>query len=459
MVCKYCNAEIEDTLTVCPVCGKNLQDDAVEETADEVIVEMAEACDEELVEETAQKKEVNWKLITKISAAVLSIATLAVLLLLAMGVELLPRPNTIGKKDNYTVSDKKAEKKADVVVATMGGKELTNAELMLRYRTYAMYYVQQNSSNLSSMGLDYKKDLSEQMCTLEGNEEITWQQYLLQETLKSWEEETVSLLKAEQEGYVLSEESEAGLAKFPATLEEQAIAEGYASVDAMLQELFGVGCTQDLYMQYVRASVYAEEYYYHCVKQLTPSDADAEVYFDANAAEFEESGITKDAGLYSSVRHILIIPEGGVQNESTGLMDYTDDEWEACLVEAEGVLNTWKAGEATEKSFAALVPDYSEDTGSLETGGLYEGIYFAASYVEEFRDWAIDPNRKPGDTDIVKTYYGYHIMYFVSGEPAWLLAARNELHTNRVAEISQNTNSEWVMEVNYGKIVLSELKL
>ena len=33
--------------------------------------------------------------------------------------------------------------------------------------------------------------------------------------------------------------------------------------------------------------------------------------------------------------------------------------------------------------------------------------------VEAFQDWSLDESRKTGDTGIVETDYGYHIMYFV----------------------------------------------
>ena len=36
--------------------------------------------------------------------------------------------------------------------------------------------------------------------------------------------------------------------------------------------------------------------------------------------------------------------------------------------------------------------------------------------VEEFEDWCFDEARQPGDHGIVKTSYGYHIMYFVENE-------------------------------------------
>ena len=40
--------------------------------------------------------------------------------------------------------------------------------------------------------------------------------------------------------------------------------------------------------------------------------------------------------------------------------------------------------------------------------------------VTEFNDWVFDTERKEGDTGIVKTTYGYHIMYYVGDSlPAW----------------------------------------
>ena len=36
--------------------------------------------------------------------------------------------------------------------------------------------------------------------------------------------------------------------------------------------------------------------------------------------------------------------------------------------------------------------------------------------VDTFNDWCYDPARQPGDTGIVETTYGYHVMYFVSSD-------------------------------------------
>lgn len=112
-----------------------------------------------------------------------------------------------------------------------------------------------------------------------------------------------------------------------------------------------------------------------------------------------------------NVRHILVSFEGGTTDEATGQTTYSDEEKAAAKASAEEILNTWKSGEATEDSFAALAKEKSTDPGSVENGGLYENVY-PGQMVPAFNDWCFDESRKPGDTGIVETNYGYHVMYF-----------------------------------------------
>ena len=114
----------------------------------------------------------------------------------------------------------------------------------------------------------------------------------------------------------------------------------------------------------------------------------------------------------ASVRHILAEFECSEEDEHDHT-EYTEDEKAAAKAEAEELLQTWKDGEATEDTFSALATEKTDDTASSSTGGLYEDLYAGASYEEAFLDWAIDPARKVGDTGIVETSYGYHVMYFV----------------------------------------------
>jgi len=113
----------------------------------------------------------------------------------------------------------------------------------------------------------------------------------------------------------------------------------------------------------------------------------------------------------SNVRHILAAFEGGTKDETTGLTTYSDEEKAAAKKEAEDLLAQWQAGDATEDSFAALANEKSDD-GNGTTGGLYEDIAPDSTFVEPFKNWALE-DHKPGDTGIVETQYGYHVMYYV----------------------------------------------
>lgn len=103
-----------------------------------------------------------------------------------------------------------------------------------------------------------------------------------------------------------------------------------------------------------------------------------------------------------NVRHILVSFDTGA----------SDEQKADAKAEAEALLAQWKSGEATEASFAALATENTADPGSAANGGLYTDVY-PGQMVVNFNDWCFDESRKPGDTGIVESTYGYHVMYFV----------------------------------------------
>ncbi len=149
------------------------------------------------------------------------------------------------------------------------------------------------------------------------------------------------------------------------------------------------------------------------------NDAAADWLFDSARKAGDKSVFTNENSAYLvyvvkpaytshsvDVRHLLVAFSDDSEEEVT-------DEMKAEAYEtAQGYLAEWKNGDATEESFAALVTEHSDDEGSVETGGLYEGMRITDSYVEEFLNWSFDPARKVGDVEIIETTYGYHIMYF-----------------------------------------------
>ena len=121
---------------------------------------------------------------------------------------------------------------------------------------------------------------------------------------------------------------------------------------------------------------------------------------------------TDNAFAMKDVRHVLIKFEGGTPNSTTGEVTYSAAEKAAAKEKAEQLLQEWKdAGNLSEESFAELAKKHSTD-GNAAQGGLYEKVY-PGQMVENFENWLYDSERKVGDTGIVESPYGYHIMFFV----------------------------------------------
>ena len=103
---------------------------------------------------------------------------------------------------------------------------------------------------------------------------------------------------------------------------------------------------------------------------------------------------------------------------------------------------------------------YTDDTASASTGGLYEGVMNDGTYMEAFQNWAIDINRQVGEIGLVKTDYGYHIMYFVEGEAEWIYHTRQKIQQTRYSELQgkmEALDEENPVKIKYSKIALQEI--
>ena len=111
------------------------------------------------------------------------------------------------------------------------------------------------------------------------------------------------------------------------------------------------------------------------------------------------------------IRHILVsLGTGSIAEGEEGYEDEQAQLKADAHAKAEELLAQWQAGEATEASFADLAMKESAD-GSKYDGGLYTEVY-EGQMVTEFNDWCFDPARQSGDTGVVDTQYGSHVMYF-----------------------------------------------
>ena len=291
---------------------------------------------------------------------------------------------------------------------------------MSNYGAYAIYF-----------GLDSSKPLAEQT-SIDG--QTTWEQYFLQAAAQHFNENYALAQAAYAEGYVLPENDEAMIADIAAPdgdFAAEAAEAGYDSPDAYIKANFGDGVTVQDYQDYLRTFYAAMDYYEQIKTAVTDGMTDemAEAYFDENAETYAENRIEKKNNV--TVRHILIAPEG---DKDATLNDWTAEQWAAAEEKANEVYDLWKQ-DPTEEHFAELAGEYTDDPGSKETGGLYED-FATNAMVEPFSDWCFADGRVAGDTGIVRTEFGFHIMYFVqmTGTRAWLDTAREDAVNDGVSE-------------------------
>ncbi|MBQ8228761.1 MAG: peptidylprolyl isomerase [Clostridia bacterium] len=133
------------------------------------------------------------------------------------------------------------------------------------------------------------------------------------------------------------------------------------------------------------------------------------------------------------VRHILFMTTNSETGEAL-----SDEEIKQAETNAKKALADWEAGDKTEDSFAQYATDLTEDTGSASTGGLYENVV-PGQMVAEYDAWIFDAARKEGDTGIVETEYGYHVMYFVGSNDSYSDATiRDDLATEDVNTLTED---------------------
>ncbi|MBR5310609.1 MAG: peptidylprolyl isomerase [Oscillospiraceae bacterium] len=145
-----------------------------------------------------------------------------------------------------------------------------------------------------------------------------------------------------------------------------------------------------------------------------------------------------------NVRHILVAPED-TSNETA---------WQVALSAAEEYKAEFEELGGTEEAFAEVAMEHSVDEGSYANGGLYENIY-KGQMVEEFEAWCFDSARKPGDVEIIKTSYGYHVMYF-SGEAetfytyAGTEGVRDARYSDYIGALTEEKVANELMGIKFG---------
>ena len=144
-----------------------------------------------------------------------------------------------------------------------------------------------------------------------------------------------------------------------------------------------------------------------------------------------------------SVRHILVSPN----DDPSTVSNASKEDWSAAQSKAEKIYDEYKKSDKTESDFAELAEKYSSDVNSTSAGssGLYGGSILKTrlgAMVPEFEKWATDKSRKYGDVDIVKSDYGYHIMYFIYDGPTYIFNLMDDAYNEKTTEMIESVETK-----------------
>lgn len=390
-------------------------------------------------------------------------------------------PDDVTCQGSYTGDTMEVVKGMKTVVATIGKEELNNSLLQIYYWAAVNTYREAEHE----IAPDFTQSLDTQLCPLDDTA-ITWQQYFLEQALNSWRsyyamvqrsktevlplEEAydrdealhekhevenaynITVLYGYNTDYKIADAHQEYLDNLPELLETLATENDCPTPAALASRFAGVGTNDSYLLEY--AQLLNEGYMFATTLSyyIEPTAEEVEAYFTQNEAAYAEQGITKN-DTYVNLRQILLVPDDATIAED-GTVTASEESWAECKKDAEALLTKWSK-DKTEAYFAELAFANSDDTGSSVNGGLYSNLS-KGQLMEDLDLWCFDGTREAGDTVIIKTSLGYHILYLCESSKIWFEQAEKDLIAQLLADEITATAANYPITVDYSSIVLGE---
>ncbi|MDO5399377.1 MAG: peptidylprolyl isomerase [Eubacteriales bacterium] len=378
-----------------------------------------------------------------------------------------------GNPDDVTCKGSYTGPLGTKAVARVGSETLTPGVLQAAYWAQ----VEQFRRGTWEETPDFDKPLDVQPCPLD-EDVASWQQYFLKRALDTWHTAQALALQSQEvpmateeaykpdpekhaeymtdmpanrvlygnnKFYVPNSMHQAFLDGLPALLKDLAENRGYGNADAMADKAFGTTLA-DLT---AFAELYNRSYMYFTT-----------LSYDLEPEVQETAGETK----FVDIRQILLYPQveqnpwQPVENPETpqigadGTVTCSEELWQSGMAVAEKLLNEWRYGiRAGEATFAELANQHSQDRGTAVNGGSYRDLQ-PGQLDPALDEWCFDPERKPGDTTVIRTDYGIHILYFSGSSDG---SDKSAMNTAQQA-LLRSAREQYPMEVDYAAISLKE---
>lgn len=402
-------------------------------------------------------------------------------------------PNDVTCKGSYT-----GEGDPEAVVAVVDDSQLTNELLQVYYWAEVAQYRQE----AHDVAPNFDWPLDAQACGIDSSVN-SWQQYFLQRALNTWHSAQALTSQGYAEGVEAEEAYQPNLTNhatymtgmpamryhysynletfhpntlhqeyldnIPEMLDSLAREKGYADAGEMAEEAFGT--SEEALTSAVERYNWGYTYFTELGYYLENTEEEVLAYQAEYASEYTEEG------RYVNIRHILMVPDDLEQVDDTpawaktetepvileyvkvaddGTVSCSEEAWEAGLADAQALLKSWeKEQNHSEATFAQLARYNSDDPGSTINGGSYRNIR-KGQLMDILDEWCFDESRQAGDTTILRSAYGYHILYFCGSTEIAYAQAEQDLTEQKQAQLASAAREKYPMEVDYSNICLSE---
>ena len=241
-----------------------------------------------------------------------------------------------------------------------------------------------------------------------------------------------------ESGYSPNTMHQAFLDNLEDLLSQLAKTAGFADAEALAAQ--GLHTTKDALLEAAKLYNFGYMYLTTMEDYLVPTEEEVDSYYQAYQNRLSVTG------RYADIRHILSVVNSGAD----------EDSWNATEEAAKKELASWaSAYKSGEGSFGQLAHDISQDKASNLQGGLYWHVS-QGELISPLDEWVFDAARQPGDTTVIRSNLGVHILYYVDGNTETYAAARNAVTLGKLQEFVDKCLDQYPMEVTYSDIILAE---
>ncbi len=114
---------------------------------------------------------------------------------------------------------------------------------------------------------------------------------------------------------------------------------------------------------------------------------------------------------------------------------------------ADNLYTSWKEDGASLEAFKELANQYTTDYATSYTGGYYANVA-SGDLVTPLNDWLFDSARKVGDSAVIGTEYGIHLIYYAGeGEPYWKVSVIQAIKDEKSATLMESYAELYEIEV------------